>query len=117
MSKLSEHFNEYEFECHCGKCILIRPPAELLEILEDVRSHFGRPVTIMSGYRCPTHNSNIGGATHSQHKKGTASDIIVSGIPPNTVHSYLVNKYPNQYGIGKYSKFTHIDVRKNKARW
>jgi len=115
--KLSEHFNSYEFKCHCGKCELIKPPQELLEVLEDVRLHFGRPVTIMSGYRCKAHNKAVGGAKGSKHKLGTASDIIVSGIAPHRVHQYLTKKYKKKYGIGRYSKFTHIDVRKKKARW
>lgn len=117
MSKLSEHFSEYEFECHCGKCELVKPPEELLNVLEDVRSHFGRPVTVMSGYRCEIHNKNVGGAKKSRHKKGDASDIKVKDTSPNKVHTYLVNKYPDKYGIGSYAYFTHVDVREKKARW
>ncbi|EFN9136236.1 serine/threonine protein kinase, partial [Escherichia coli] len=26
-------------------------------------------------------------------------------------------KYPNQYGLGKYKTFTHIDSRSKKSRW
>lgn len=115
--KLSENFSDYEFKCHCGKCDIILPPQELLDVLEDVRYNFYRPVTIMSGYRCKAHNTAVAGARHSKHMLGIAADIIVSGIAPSLVHKYLVVKYPNKYGIGKYSKFTHIDVRENKARW
>jgi len=115
--KLSEHFNDYEFECHCGKCALTPPPKKLLRVLEDVRSHFGKPVTIMSGYRCEAHNTAVGGAKRSKHKLGIASDIIVSGVAPHKVHKHLTTKYPNKFGIGRYGYFTHIDVRKNKARW
>ena len=115
--KLSKHFNDYEFTCHCNNCILVDPPQELLNVLEDVREHFGRPVTIMSGYRCEAHNSAVGGAKSSKHKKGIASDIIISGVTPNKVQKYLLKKYPRKYGIGRYTYFTHIDVRKNKGRW
>jgi len=115
--RLSNNFNDYEFKCHCGKCDLITPPLELLNVLEDVREHFGRPVTIMSGYRCSAHNSAVGGAQRSKHKKGTASDIIVSGITPDRVQKYFLKKYPKKYGIGRYTYFTHIDVREQKARW
>jgi len=117
--KLSKHFNRYEFECHCGKCDLIEPSQELLTVLEDVRVHFNRPTTIMSGYRCKAHNKAVGGAKRSKHKLGIAADIIVSGIAPYKVHKYLTNKYVGYYGIGRYSKFTHIDVRSKKggSRW
>lgn len=115
--KLSTYFDSYEFKCHCGKCSLISPPKKLLDILDDVRSHFGRPTTIMSGHRCKKHNDNVGGAPSSQHLLGTAADIIVSGVAPSIVQAYLLKKYPDLYGIGKYHYFTHIDVRGWKARW
>lgn len=115
--KISKFFNDYEFKCHCGKCTLVAPPKQLLAILDDVREHFDRPTTIMSGHRCEAHNKAVGGAKNSQHKLGIAADIIVSGIAPSKVHEYLVTKYPNELGIGKYSYFTHVDVRKGKSRW
>lgn len=115
--QLSTHFNSREFECHCGKCELVMPPTELIEVLEDVREHFGKPVTVMSGYRCSVHNKNVGGAKFSKHKFGTASDIQVKDVSPNKVHDYLCIKYPVKYGIGSYAYFTHVDVRPNKARW
>jgi len=117
--KISKYFNDYEFNCHCGKCDLVAPPRELLEVLDDVREHFGRPTTIMSGYRCPAHNAAVGGASRSKHMLGIASDIIVSGISPYAVWKYLTNKYRGKYGIGKYGYFTHVDVRDKKdgARW
>ncbi len=115
--KLSEHFKSSEFECHCGECELVLPPMELIDVLEDVRSHFGKPVTVMSGYRCKVHNKNVGGAPRSKHKLGIAADIKVKDISPNDVHEYLCEKYPTRYGIGSYAYFTHCDVRPNKARW
>ena len=115
--KLSEHFSDYEFKCKCGNCELVEPPKELIEVLEDVRGHFGKPITIMSGYRCEVHNKNVGGARYSKHKLGIAADIKVLGASPNDVQEYLLNKYTDKYGIGRYAYFTHIDVRDCKARW
>lgn len=115
--RLSEHFSSDEFKCKCGECELTQPPKELIEVLEDVREQFGKPVTIMSGYRCEQHNKNVGGAPRSKHKLGIAADIQIKGVSPNTVHEYLTNKYPDKYGIGSYAYFTHIDIRFNKARW
>ena len=117
MGNLSKHFSSNEFKCKCGNCELVEPPKELIDILEDVREHFGKPLTIMSGYRCEAHNSNVGGAKKSKHKLGIASDIQVKDTSPNRVQLYLLNKYPNDYGIGRYPYFTHIDVRNYKARW
>lgn len=117
---LSKHFKKREFACKDG-CGLgfadgdVNP--ELVEVLEDVREHFGRPVVINSGLRCETHNNRVGGAKKSQHLLGTAADIRVSGVDPALVYDYLNQKYPGKYGIGKYKSFTHIDVRERKARF
>ena len=116
---LSPHFRESEFACnHCGDLGANGIDKELLMVLERLRKDLGdNPVTITSGYRCSTHNSNVGSTENSQHRKGTAADIQVKNVAPNTVHAYLVGKYPDKYGIGRYSSFTHIDVRDYKARW
>ena len=46
-------------------------------VLEPLRQHFGQPVVISSGYRCPTLNRAVGGAKTSQHMTGEAADIRV----------------------------------------
>ena len=116
---LSPHFRKADFACnHCGDLGPTEISAELLDVLEELRAHFGhKPVTITSGYRCQTHNTNVGSTEQSQHRLGTAADIQVKDVAPNTVHAYLVGRYRNKYGIGRYSSFTHIDVRSYMARW
>lgn len=86
-------------------------------MLVDVRSHFGAPVTLDCACRCPVHNKAVGGAEKSQHMQGIAADIKVNGQTPAAVADYLEHKYPHGYGIGRYSSFTHIDVRTGPARW
>jgi hypothetical protein len=49
-------------------------------VLQPVREHFGKPVTINSGYRSPELNSAIGGSKTSDHCKGMAADIEIPGI-------------------------------------
>lgn len=125
--KLSEHFDDSEFKCKCGKCELIPISPELIKVLEDLIVCFtddrGRPtVGITSGYRCEAHNKAVGGATNSQHCQGIAADIKVKRankevIDPSTIYSFLNMKYPTKYGIGKYAGWTHIDVRPTPARW
>lgn len=117
---LSEHFKKKEFACKCGCGLGLKDGdvnPKLVEALEDVRTHFGKPVVINSGLRCEVHNNKVGGAKASQHLLGTAADIRIAGVSPNDVHAYLNEKYTDKYGVGKYRTFTHIDVRANKARW
>ena len=88
---------------------------KLLELLESVRTHFGAPIKINSGYRSPEHNAKVGGAKGSYHVKGMAADIVVKGVPASKVYNYL--NATHNGGVGRYSRFTHVDVRDGKARW
>lgn len=112
----SKWFKREEFACKCG-CGFSAVDAELLTVLEDVREHFKRPITISSGCRCPEHNKKVGGVESSEHTKAIAADIKILDIPPIMVYTYLNNKYFNTYGIGLYPSWVHIDVRPNKSRW
>lgn len=47
--------------------------------LEKVRTFFGAPVIISSGFRCPELNALVGGSKSSQHMTGSAADFTVSG--------------------------------------
>lgn len=111
---LSPHFKVKEFKCKDGSDkILISD--ELIKLLEKIRGHFNRTLRINSGYRTVAYNKKVGGSPRSQHLLGTASDIQVSGVSPNEVYKYCDSIVTG--GCGKYSAFTHVDVRKNKARW
>lgn len=118
---LSEHFRASEFTCKCGSCRKQKISKRLVAVLEYIRTTLGKPVHITSGYRCPLHNTNVGGVSNSQHVKGTAADTVVSGFSPSTVSNHArigLQKYNNSNGgIGTYSSFTHIDVRNYPAIW
>lgn len=114
--ELSRNFKVREFACLDGSDPVFICP-ELVEVLQDVRDHFKQPVIINSAYRTPTYNSKVGGAKYSQHLYGKAADITVKNTNPAAVATYLENKYPNTYGIGRYPTFTHIDTRALMSRW
>lgn len=115
-----KYFKRSEFACKCGKyCngFPVEPNEKLVETLETIREHFDVPVTVSSGIRCKTHNTNVGGVSKSQHMEGTAADIAVNGVPVSEVVKYAETLMPKTGGIGTYKTFTHIDVRSVKARW
>lgn len=94
--------------------IIISNLTIVCEKLEDIRSHFNKPITVNSGYRTFEHNKQVGGELHSYHRLGKAADIVVLGIPAKDVQEYLKNW---KGGLGLYKGFTHIDIRPYKARW
>ena len=73
---LSPHFRVQEFRCKDGSDPVFVDTA-LVELLEQLRAHFGKAVTITSGYRTPAHNAKAGGSRFSQHLYGRAADIRV----------------------------------------
>lgn len=115
-TKLSTNFKVSEFACKDGSDTVVVSP-ELVTVLQKIRDHFGRAITINSGFRNDAYNTKIGGAAYSQHKYGIAADIVVSGITPLAVAQYVQKLLPSSGGIGLYSTFTHVDVRASKSRW
>lgn len=114
--KLSANFKVREFACSDGTDVIFISEG-LVAVLQQIRSHFGKAVTINSAYRTVAKNRAVGGATYSQHLYGLAADITVKGVAPKDVAAYAETLMPNTGGIGIYSTFTHIDVRAVKSRW
>lgn len=114
--QLSANFKVREFRCQDGSDPVF-VDSDLVTILQKVRDHFGKSVTITSAFRTASHNAAVGGATYSQHLYGKAADIKVSGVAAGTVADYVETLMPNSGGIGRYSTWTHVDTRAVKSRW
>ena len=120
---LSPHFCVREFRCKDGSDPVFIDTA-LAELLERIREHFGKPVTITSAYRTPAHNAKAGGAKFSQHLYGRAADIRVQGVSVEAVAAYAESLMPDRGGVGRYpvkagraAGWVHVDTRADKARW
>jgi zinc D-Ala-D-Ala carboxypeptidase len=50
------------------------------KVLQPVREHFGKSVTVNSAYRSPESNAAVGGSKSSDHCKGMAADIEIVGV-------------------------------------
>lgn len=118
---MNKYFQRNEFACQCG-CGFAAVDAELLDVITDVREAYG-PLVITSGCRCEEHNTAVGGAKNSAHKLGLAADFrpplsAVKEYPQllGMIQEYLLEKYPEKYGIARGSSFIHIDVKPGGAR-
>ncbi len=120
-TQLSTNFKSTEFDCHgSGCCSETRVDEQLVKYLQKIRDYFNKPINISSGYRCTTHNKNIGGATKSKHSTGQAADIYITGVTPAEIAKYAESI--GILGIGLYETnkdghFVHIDTRTTKAFW
>ena len=147
MGDLSHNFSRSEFECKCSypECIHTPVDIELVMVIQDAIDHFEHlesqrapdleriAAHINSGYRCAKHNDDVtDGEGSGVHTFGIAADIWLeyvyplgprARIPQTDLADYFEAKYPDKYGIGRYPRMTqsqertHIDVRKQKARW
>ena len=120
-TQLSTNFKSTEFDCHgSGCCSTTQIDEKLVQYLQQIRTHFGKSVNVSSGYRCATHNKNIGGATGSKHSTGQAADIYINGVAPAEIAKYAESI--GILGIGLYETdkdghFVHVDTRTTKSFW
>ena len=120
-TQLSANFRSVEFDCRgVGCCDETLVDMQLVEYLQKIRDHFGKPIIISSGYRCERHNRSVGGATASKHKAGMAADIMIAGVSPSEVAKYAESigvKGIGLYETAKDGYFVHIDTRVTKSFW
>ena len=121
--KLAPDFKVRELRCRDGTDTVMVDEA-LTVVLQCIREHFGRAVTITSGYRTAAHNAAVGGAKSSQHLLGRAADIRVQGVSVEDVAAYAERLMPDWGGVGRYpvkagraTGWVHVDTRADKARW
>lgn len=125
--QITPNFKSTEFDCNGKGCCTETPiHTKLVEVLQDVRDHFGVSVNVNSGYRCPVHNANVSGASaNSWHMKGYAADINTKNVHPMCVARYVEEVFAQKDikgRIGCYTYddsgkgFVHIDVRGTNSR-
>jgi GH24 family phage-related lysozyme (muramidase) len=94
--------------------------AELVAFLERVRSRFGKPVRITSGYRPPAINRSVGGASSSEHLYDApdvgAVDFYVDGAPIQVVQDWCDREWPYSLGYGAPKGFVHLGIRQGRPR-
>ena len=113
--QLSKNFKLREFRCKCG-CGKALVDERLVEILQQIRDHFGKSVNVNSGCRCATLNKAVGGDPNSSHMQGMAADIIVTGVKPSEVAKYAESIGVRRIGLYD-SGFVHIGSGSKKLFW
>ena len=116
--KLSNSFRVGEFACKDGSDKIIIDTA-LVDYLQRIRNWAGVPIIISSGYRTPTYNAKIGGASQSKHTQGKAADIYVERRHKNI---YEIAKFAEAIGIrgierNEDSLYVHVDTREGRYYW
>lgn len=63
--------------------VLRRLNALMDDCLDPIRSLWGKPIGVNSGYRSPELNRVVGGKPTSQHQRGEAADITTGSVEGN----------------------------------
>lgn len=110
--QLSKNLWSSEIMCQgvgcCNESIISK---RVVDSFQRVRDIYGGPITIGdsggSGYRCPIHNAEVGGASGSLHMTGNALDLHAS----NTSRLlWAVEQVVTDGEIGIYSWGIHMGV-------
>ena len=100
------YFKQSEECCPCCGSGGILP--DLRDKLNKAREIADIPFIINSGFRCPSHNADVGGSQTSSHMIGCAADIkCTDGWSRYKILDALIRVGFNIIGIAK--TFIHVD--------
>ena len=122
-TQLTEHFNVSEFRCKCGGTHDTKLDTALVEKLEQLFKALNcSKIIVNSGYRCSTHDKNVGGSGVGQHVNGTAADIVCYDKSGKKISSKVVCCAAQDVGFSGIANIdstytaAHVDVR-SSLKW
>ena len=115
MGVSSKNFSEKELSCsHCG---VNKMTQETVDALQGLRDAIGKPISLSSAYRCPTHNDSISSTgKEGPHTTGKAVEIACSGKFAHEILGIVMIRSSIWKGIGisqkgkHTSRFIHLDT-------
>ncbi len=110
-----KNFSWSAFACRC--CGRLFVAVSLVDVAQVIRVFLGRPLRVASAYRCPSHNSFVGGSDTSEHLRGLALDLSIPSYEDRAaVLEYLASLGYDKGGLEQYSWGLHLDLGANR-RW
>lgn len=106
------NFSEKEFSCHSsGKCYMSE---EFIDKLQAIRTEFGKPMKITSGYRDISHPEEKIKPKGGEHTLGLACDVRVSGGDALELLAIALKHGIKRVGISQRgtvgSRFIHLGM-------
>ena len=96
---------------------------KLVESLQRLRDHVGKPVRVTSGYRPYLYNVDLYAnkykkkPTLSRHSSGQAADVKIGGMTGMEIAKTAIDVLGPEVAVGIGGDYAHLDVRGKSARW
>lgn len=108
-------FTPDEMKCKCGQCgsTGLEMSPVLMQKLDMLRSLFGAPLTIASGYRCPAYNQKVSTTGEKgPHTTGKAVDILIDRKAAYTLLGLAIRVGFSGFGFKQngLTRFIHFDI-------
>jgi zinc D-Ala-D-Ala carboxypeptidase len=115
----SENFSTEELRCKfTQECAM---DSEFMEMLQNLRNKWQRPMRLSSAYRSPSHPRERSKETPGYHALGRAADILIYGDAAVEFLKMAINEGFTGIGInqkGQFNqRFIHLDNRENPRIW
>lgn len=112
------NFTREEFTCRCG-CGKNEVRPEFMERLQALRTAYGKPMIITSGYRCLQHPVETDKVHPGMHTTGLAADIGISGSEAVTLLHLALDAGFRGVGVQQKGngRFLHVDLRETPMIW
>lgn len=111
--RLSKNFQRWEFACRGNPCCGRSAPISLLlvNLLQQLRTDLGVPLTINRGFTCQIHNMKLGSKLTSEHCLGLAADVkIPNGLDVEEIKKMTLD-WAQIGAFGMYDNHFHIAIR------
>jgi len=117
----TKNFSNKELSCSC--CGENEMNKETLIALQRLRDAIGKPISLSSAYRCPTHNDKVSSTgKEGPHTTGKSIDILCSGKFAHELLGLAMIRSSIWKGIGisqkgkHKSRFIHLDTIESDNR-
>ena len=112
------NFARNEFACHETGEMEMQP--EFMERLQRLRTAYGKPMVITSGYRSPRHSIEAAKAVPGAHAQGIACDIACTGSDAYDLIALAMGMGFTGIGISQHDgqpRYVHLDTKPRRAIW
>ena len=107
----SKYFSREEMKWKCG-CDQAPMDQDFMLMILSTREHYGKPIIISSGYRCPAHPIEAKKAKPGSHTTGKAADLAVSGGDAMQIMGLALLSDIRRVGVQQKGegRFIHLDI-------